>query len=184
MKMRSYSVLENIIHKGDIGAECFFVVSGAVQICATDAETKNVTVYAETGPGTFFGEVSLFYDVPRTAEVRAGPNGSVLYVLSKKDIQHVLREYPDIQERMTKEAAANLEKATKRREAIQDIQKKVQEDAAASPGQGAAPGLAAPPAEAFDINRFDIDATIAYLKKVKIARTVQADICRSLFSKS
>lgn len=79
-----------IVHKGDIGREMFFIVSGFVEIILDDG-----TVVAKLGEGSFFGEVALINNVRRTATVRAGTFVD-LYILTKDKFDEIASDYPDV----------------------------------------------------------------------------------------
>lgn len=66
---RSYAAGETIVRQGEAAAALYLVLSGRVSISrvADGRETKLV----EQGPGTFFGEMALIEDHPRTASVTA-----------------------------------------------------------------------------------------------------------------
>jgi CRP-like cAMP-binding protein/Zn-dependent protease len=56
---------ERIVQEGEIGDAFYAIASGQVEV------TKDGVAIRTLGPGSFFGEVALLLDVPRTATVRA-----------------------------------------------------------------------------------------------------------------
>lgn len=89
--------------KGGHGdTELFFIVEGTVDIHVE----LNVSAVARLGPGRYFGEGALVTAEPRTAFVVAAADCRLL-VLTREDVQAVLREFPDA-ERMYKEKARSV----------------------------------------------------------------------------
>ena len=102
---------EYIVHKGDIGNEMFFIHKGTVDVVSPDG----AIVFASMHAGSFFGEISLIFSVPRTASIRTATNCD-LFVLSKNDLDAVLKFYPDIEKQINEEASIRFEAARKRNE--------------------------------------------------------------------
>jgi MFS family permease len=69
---------EEIIRLGDHGDRFYVVDSGEVEIVLDGDETRR------EGPGSYFGEVALLRDVPRTATVRAATDVD-LFALDRDD---------------------------------------------------------------------------------------------------
>eukprot|EP01135_Chromosphaera_perkinsii_P004900 Nk52_evm5s304 gene=Nk52_evmTU5s304 len=103
--------MEYIVHKGDIGNEMFFIHKGTVDVVSPDGKV----VFASMHAGSFFGEISLIFSVPRTASIRTATNCD-LFVLSKNDLDAVLRFYPKIEKQINDEAAIRFAAAQKRNE--------------------------------------------------------------------
>ena len=73
----------------------YFIHRGAVDVISEhDGE-----VFATLRAGTGFGEVALLFSCPRTATIRAKLNTDV-FVLTKKDLDVALENYPDVKEQM------------------------------------------------------------------------------------
>jgi len=80
---RSYSPGRRIVKQGDEGSSFFIVASGQVDVI------EDRRMRGRLGPGSYFGEVALLGDVPRSATVRAATPVRVLE-LDRKAFDRVL----------------------------------------------------------------------------------------------
>ncbi|MBU1100096.1 MAG: cyclic nucleotide-binding domain-containing protein [Bacteroidetes bacterium] len=80
-----------LFKKNDIGDEMYFVVKGTL-IVFGDQQTGTIATLTE---GSYFGEIALFKNVPRTATIYADSYCD-LYSLNKNTFDHVISKYPDI----------------------------------------------------------------------------------------
>jgi CRP-like cAMP-binding protein len=90
-----------LIKEGGRGSEFFALVEGSVKVA------KNGRRVATLRDGDFFGEIALVTDTPRTSTVTAETPVRVL-VLTKRDFQRLLREQPQIQNRVLQALAIRL----------------------------------------------------------------------------
>ncbi|KAJ3149246.1 Kinesin-like protein kif27 [Geranomyces variabilis] len=102
---------EYVIRKREVGREMYFLSKGKVEVVSSDGKT----VYSTIGPGSFFGELGVLFDIPRTASVRTLQN-SFCMVLSRNDLQEVLKGFPSISARFEKVVAARMAEVRSRRE--------------------------------------------------------------------
>jgi diguanylate cyclase (GGDEF)-like protein len=77
MTQREYKAGEMVFREGDPGDELFIVIKGAVAIFVTDQEGKEV-VLAEVRAGSYFGEMSIIDQSPRSAACRVLEDGVFL----------------------------------------------------------------------------------------------------------
>ncbi|MEM6533283.1 MAG: cyclic nucleotide-binding domain-containing protein [Myxococcota bacterium] len=94
MKMRSVLPDEVIIREGDVDDSMFIVSSGRVKVTkTTDAGTD--MVLAQLGDGTFFGEMALLSESPRTASVIASEE-ALLFEVSRDVLASVVKNFPSV----------------------------------------------------------------------------------------
>jgi len=74
MKLFVFEQNKIIIRRGEDAHSMFFIISGEVQVESDDGNK----IYAEMGQNSFFGEVALFYDIKRTANIRAKTQCTVM----------------------------------------------------------------------------------------------------------
>jgi voltage-gated potassium channel len=95
-----------IVRKGEAGHSMFFVLSGEVEVHVPPASVR-------LGAGTYFGEIALITDGPRSATVTAAWPCELLE-LGHDDFQRVCNEYPQLRTRVEREAAARLSRNKER----------------------------------------------------------------------
>ncbi|XP_024084421.1 cyclic nucleotide-gated cation channel alpha-3 isoform X2 [Cimex lectularius] len=107
-----FSPGDYICRKGEVGKEMYIVNRGRLQVVADNGRTVLATLKA----GSYFGEISILNmgtaGNRRTASVRS-VGYSDLFVLSKKDMWDVLKEYPAARVRLEAIAVKRLEKYKK-----------------------------------------------------------------------
>ncbi len=91
-----------IFKEGEMGNEMFFVVQGELKVM-----NNNRTITTFTG-GDFFGEISLFKNITRTASVQA-LSYSDLYSLSKEVFQRIVSKYPNVAKEIIEKAQSRLQ---------------------------------------------------------------------------
>jgi len=101
---KKYALGEAVFMQGDPGKALFIVLSGKILIVRKGNSVEEQV--AELGPGSYFGELALIDDQPRSASARAGET-SVLLILYKSDFDDLIEGYKNIAIRVM----ANLLKA-------------------------------------------------------------------------
>ncbi|KAI9333805.1 cyclic nucleotide-binding-like protein [Obelidium mucronatum] len=84
-----YCAGDVIFSQGDIGNDMYFVKSGHVEIVVNG---KKVTTLKE---GSFFGEVALIANIPRTATVQAAVP-TMIYRLTRPSFESITAEFQDV----------------------------------------------------------------------------------------
>lgn len=82
-----------------------------MRVCSGDGES----VYAELGEGSFFGEIGILMDLPRTADVVAKTKCFVA-CLTKEDVAAVVPRYPEVERVLRFEAEERLAMLRKKAE--------------------------------------------------------------------
>jgi CRP-like cAMP-binding protein len=121
----------------------FFIISGEVQVESDDGSK----IYAEMGQNSFFGEVALFYDIRRTANIRAKSQCTVME-LYKDVLDKLLKEYSGIENQMKAIAKENYDLFQKREHEIK---------VASSKNNGET-----------EESAYNVEATIFHLEKVPL----------------
>lgn len=93
-----------LTRQGDPGRECFVIADGYAR--ATIRGSKSVRL----GPGSFFGEMSLLDQGPRSATVTADTDMHLL-VLGSRDFSALVTQVPSVARRIMKGLAERLRDA-------------------------------------------------------------------------
>lgn len=110
LKLVSFHPQQYIIRQGDALMSMYWILKGTVLVTSTDGEA----VFAELAPGSFFGEIGILYNRPRTATVVARTR-VLLGVLTLDALNGVLKNYPTIERRIRDEAQERLAMQEKKR---------------------------------------------------------------------
>ena len=78
-----------LMRQGERGEEMFVLVEGSAEV------SRDGHVIARQGPGQFFGEIALLDGGPRTATVELAEDSRLL-VVSRRDFQSLIYEFPEI----------------------------------------------------------------------------------------
>eukprot|EP00002_Diphylleia_rotans_P023918 TRINITY_DN4714_c0_g1_i4.p1 TRINITY_DN4714_c0_g1~~TRINITY_DN4714_c0_g1_i4.p1 ORF type:complete len:1498 (-),score=299.51 TRINITY_DN4714_c0_g1_i4:714-5207(-) len=100
---------EYIIRQGEVGDEMYIVQTGQVEV------VRDGRLITKIGAKSYFGEISLIFSQKRTASVLAAEYSELL-MLTKSDLQQLLRVFPEFSKLLTtiakdrmKESNTNVE---------------------------------------------------------------------------
>ena len=108
-----------IVQEDDPGDSLFIVLEGMVKISSYTADGKEV-VLALLGKGAFFGEISLLDRQPRSATVTT-MEPTRLAQISRRDLDPLLLEQPQITLKLLTEVVARLRKTSRVLERISSM---------------------------------------------------------------
>ncbi|KAH8682007.1 cyclic nucleotide-binding domain-containing protein [Xylariales sp. PMI_506] len=111
LRPQVHSAHDHVLREGDEAKAMYWLVRGVVAVTSRDGEA----VYAELKPGSFFGEIGVLMDVPRTATILARTK-CLLLVLKKEDLQQELPKFPDMEKAIRQEAHERLTILNKKRQ--------------------------------------------------------------------
>lgn len=83
-----------IISEGDKGNSLYIILSGKVRVFSSDDKSKEVTLLIQ-GAGSYFGELALLGDEPRSASIEALEK-TVCATLTKSEFKAWLLVYPEV----------------------------------------------------------------------------------------
>ena len=104
-----YSTHQYIVKSGEPALAMYWILRGSVAVTSTDGES----LYAELLPGSFFGEIGILFNTPRTATVVARSK-VLLGVLTKDSLNSVIENFPNIGKIIHLEAKERLSVLKKR----------------------------------------------------------------------
>ena len=100
MVMRSVLPGEVIITEGEVGDSMYIISNGRVKITKT-SEMGTEIILAHLGDGTFFGEMALLSDSPRSASVIA-EDETLLFRVSRDVLAEVVKNFPSVRHILTR----------------------------------------------------------------------------------
>ncbi|MBN1898278.1 MAG: cyclic nucleotide-binding domain-containing protein [Spirochaetes bacterium] len=108
MAKKRYRKGDIIIKEGTFGKEMYVIISGKARVFKTIDKKK--FELSELGPDDFFGEMSLFLSLPRTATVQAMGPTEVL-VCEKDEFISVVKADPELAQQIISTMAKRLHEA-------------------------------------------------------------------------
>lgn len=94
---------DHILTEGQESRAMYWLVRGTVRVTSRDGEST----YAELKAGSFFGEIGILMDIPRTATITASTRALVVR-LNKEDLQKELPNFPTVERAIRDEAVERL----------------------------------------------------------------------------
>ena len=129
---RVYAAGEQVIRQGRAGDSLFVIMSGTVEVTASEGGGPAVRL-AVLSPGDYFGEMSLMTGAPRVATVTTLEEARLLEV-GKESFRGILSAHPELVQRLSEslrlrlaertQAIAGVEPATPE---VQDIFRKIRD---------------------------------------------------------
>ena len=111
MTLRTVEKGEVILRQGEIADTLYVILAGQVKVYISDEpDTHREVILSTLGASDFFGEISLFDEEPRTANV-AALERTHLQTLSYETFQRVIEQSPDIARKVMSTMAARLRHA-------------------------------------------------------------------------
>ncbi|TRX95088.1 hypothetical protein FHL15_004173 [Xylaria flabelliformis] len=110
LRPQVHSAHDLILTEGDEAKAMYWLVRGVVAVTSRDGEA----IYAELKPGSFFGEIGVLMNVPRTATIIARTK-CLLLVLKKEDLHIELPKFPEMEKAIRHEAHERLAVTEKKR---------------------------------------------------------------------
>ncbi len=102
-----YAKGAEIARQGEVGREAFVVVSGSVMV------RRNGRKVASVGPGGVVGEMGIIDSEPRTADIVAEADTTVL-VVGNREFKGLVDEYPTLHWKILRSLSSRLREADKK----------------------------------------------------------------------
>ena len=112
VKIHTYQADEHIITLGDQTRDVFFIISGKVRITTFTTGGKEVT-FQDMPAGKMFGELSAIDGQERSTNVVA-LNESLIAVATPKAFFQILRDHPEVNERLLQQLSGLIRKLSDR----------------------------------------------------------------------
>jgi CRP/FNR family transcriptional regulator, cyclic AMP receptor protein len=111
-RRRLFPPQEALFHEGDAGQTLYLILSGYVSIQRVVLEGTVVHV-ARRGPGEHFGELSLFDDLPRSADAITDTACDLL-MLDRRELLFFLETHPQVSWEIIRALSSRLREASDR----------------------------------------------------------------------
>ena len=88
-KNKAFEKGKTICQKDVLGREIYFIKKGKVEVFLDDS------CVAILNQGEIFGEINLFYDIPRTATVKAAEDKTIVGILDRKQFRTIIKNFDE-----------------------------------------------------------------------------------------
>lgn len=102
----NFAAGQEVCHQGDPGDTMYVILGGTADVLI-DTESGQIAV-AEMKKNSFFGEIAILCDVPRTATIKARESLATLKI-SKDMFYRLVAEFPQLAVEIMRELAHRLE---------------------------------------------------------------------------
>ena len=122
---RRFDAHEVIFREGDASDTCYVVRSGHARAIREHSDGRSLTL-AQFGPGDIFGELAMFDDERRSANVETVEATEVIGILGS-DMRRLMRAHPDIAVKLVISLGRRLRETNERlaRQSFQTVQSRV-----------------------------------------------------------
>ena len=122
---RRFDAHEVIFREGDASDTCYVVRSGQARAVREHTDGRSLTL-AQFGPGDIFGELAMFDDERRSANVETVEATEVIGILGT-DMRRLMRGHPDIAVKLVISLGRRLRETNERlaRQSFQTVQSRV-----------------------------------------------------------
>lgn len=103
----NFSAGQEVCHQGDPGDTMYVILGGTADVLIDTASGGQIAV-AEMKKNSFFGEIAILCDVPRTATIKAKEPLATLKI-SKDMFYRLVAEFPQMAVEIMRELAHRLE---------------------------------------------------------------------------
>jgi CRP/FNR family transcriptional regulator, cyclic AMP receptor protein len=97
-----------LIHQGEQGDQLYIVTEGFVEVVLSDAQQQEKRVVVNLGPGQIIGEIALLDQGPRSANVRATAEPTIVQSIHHNDFNHLCEQNNHIGYLVMRNMAADL----------------------------------------------------------------------------
>lgn len=109
-RIRSYQEGEIICYQGDSGVTCHIILKGKVRIYTTQEDGRELCVHI-LGPGEIVGEMAIFENLPRSANVEALEETTTMEV-HRDTLIEILLKFPTLALSLLQAMSARLRSST------------------------------------------------------------------------